>query len=189
MLRGNLSTRPFYNTRLVTAALSCALGVLLALGAYDGWRIASLLSLGRDLDETVRRDTETAEALEGEARRIRQRLAGTEIEETQQAALEANQLIDQRAFSWTELFNGFEATLPADVRITGVQPQTSEDGRLVVALSVIARRVEHLETFVDRLEAGGGFSGVITRSVETRDDGFIHAVLQGHYRRREAAAR
>lgn len=185
MLRGNLSTRPFYNTRLVTAGLAVGLGALVALGIYDGWRIATLLRLDRELEGTVRRDVATAATLSEEARRVRQRLAGTEIEATQQAAVEANQLIGQRAFSWTALFNGFEATLPPDVRITGVQPQTAENGQLMVAVSVIARRVEDLEAFVDRLEAGGGFTAVMTRSVDTRDDGMIQSVLQGYYRRPE----
>ena len=38
------------------------------------------------------------------------------------AAREANLLIDRRTFSWTELFNQFEATLPADVRISTITP-------------------------------------------------------------------
>ena len=38
------------------------------------------------------------------------------------AAQEANALIDQRTFSWTELFNQIEATLPPDVMLTSVRP-------------------------------------------------------------------
>ena len=47
---------------------------------------------------------------------------------SQAAAREANQLIDRRAFSWTDLFNRFEETLPADVRIVAVTPQVDTRG-------------------------------------------------------------
>ena len=82
----------------------------------------------------------------------------------QVAAREANALIDRRTFSWTELLNQFQSTLPPDVRIAGVQPQIDDEGRRLVQISVFSRRIEDLEEFMDALEKTGAFSGVLPRS-------------------------
>ena len=42
------------------------------------------------------------------------------------AAKEANELIEQRTFSWTQLFNQLETTLPDDVMLTGVHPEIKD---------------------------------------------------------------
>ena len=82
----------------------------------------------------------------------------------QTAAREANALIDRRTFSWTELLNQFQSTLPPDVRIAGVLPQVDDDGRRLVQISVFSRRIEDVEEFMDALEKTGAFSGVLPRS-------------------------
>ena len=57
------------------------------------------------------------------------------------AAREANALIDRRAFSWTELLNQFQATLPPDVRIGGVHAANRQRGPQAGAdLGVLAAR-------------------------------------------------
>ncbi len=99
----------------------------------------------------------------------------------QSAAREANELIDRRAFSWTDLFNRFETTLPPDVRLMAVQPQVDAEGRLLVAMTVVSRRVEDLDAFIDALEKTGAFREVLTRQEEAEDDGSRKSVLQGYY--------
>ena len=188
MLRGNLATRPFYNTRVVGVVLGVATALLVALTAFDVWQLAALTRQSAELNGQIRADEATMATLREEARTTRQQLAGAEVTGVQLAAAEANRLIDQRAFSWTGLFNRFEATLPADVRITGIQPQTDASGRLVLAISVISRRVEDLEAFIDRLEQTGSFQGVISRSDQAGDDGTLTSLIQGYYTPGEAAA-
>ena len=52
----------------------------------------------------------------------------------------------------------------------------------MVALTVISRRIEDLDTFIERLEATGTFRGVLSRSDEALEDGTIESNLQGYYR-------
>ena len=54
-----------------------------------------------------------------------------ELEVVANAAREANGIIDQRAFSWSELFDQLEQTLPDDVRITAVEPTLVREGEFV----------------------------------------------------------
>ena len=181
MLRGNLATRPFYNTRLVGVVLGVATALLAAFTVFNAWQLVALRQESAALDAQNRTDEATTATLRDATRQTRQQLADAEVTGVQLAAAEANRLIDQRAFSWTGLFNRFEATLPADVRITGVQPQTDPSGRLVLAVSVISRRVEDLESFIDRLEQTGAFKGVISRSDAAGEDGTLTSLIQGYY--------
>ena len=58
-----------------------------------------------------------ARDLRQKARAVQQSIDKSQLSLVDAAAREANELIDRRAFSWTELLNQFQATLPPDVRI------------------------------------------------------------------------
>ena len=181
MLRTNLATRPFYNERAVTTGIAVVVLIVTALSAFNALQVASL---NRENNEYVARaeaaDRRAVE-LRQQAEVVRQSLNKAELTAVQAAAREANLLIDRRAFSWTDLFNKFEETLPADVRIAAVQPQIDEDGRMLVAINVIYRRVEDVNEFADRLVDTGEFRGVASRADEAMEDGTLRSVLQGYY--------
>jgi len=181
VLRGNLATRPFYNERLVRVVLIAALAAAAAWTAVNVTTVVSLSQQGAMLSERVRSEGRAATAARAEAQTLRASLNPVEIATASRAATEANQLIAQRTFSWTMLFNRVEATLPADVRLTHVQPQTANDGRMIVALTVVSRRIEDLDAFIERLEATGAFRGVLSRADTVLDDGTIESRLQGYY--------
>jgi hypothetical protein len=181
VLRGNLATRPFYNERLVRVVLIAALASAAAWTAVNVTTVVSLSQQGAMLSERVSSEGRAATAARAEMQTLRASLNPAEIATASRAATEANQLIAQRTFSWTMLFNRVEATLPADVRLTHVQPQTSDDGRMIVALTVVSRRIEDLDAFIERLEATGAFRGVLSRADTALDDGTIESRLQGYY--------
>jgi hypothetical protein len=122
-----------------------------------------------------------AARLRSEAAKIRAQINPEELEVVASAAREANRIIDQRAFSWTELFAQFEATLPPDVRITAVQPRLDKESAFVVAVGIQARRAEDLDTFVEALENGGTFHNVLAVTEQTGDEGLIEAIVEGTY--------
>ncbi len=188
MLTGNLATRPFYNERLVRGVLIVALAGAAAWAAVNVATVMSLSQQGAMLGERVRSEGLRAAAARTDADRVRRGLDAAQLQRVAQSATEANQLIQQRTFSWTELFNQFEATLPADVRLVQVQPQADAEGRLMVALTVVSRRIEDLDLFIERLEATGTFRGVLSRTDETLEDGTIESNLQGYYRHAATAA-
>jgi hypothetical protein len=178
----NLSTRPFYNERLVRVVLGLVMLLVLGLTAFNVVQVMRLTS--QDAEVRIQADADEAEAtrLRSEARVIRQTINRDQLAAVQTAAREANQLIDRRAFSWTDLFNRFEATLPGDVRIASVTPQLDQQGRMLVAVSVISRRVEELDGFIEALEKTGAFQEVLSRQEEAQEDGTLKSVIQGYYR-------
>ena len=181
MLRTNLATRPFYNVRAVQTTLALVTAVVVAITLFNVIQYARLSALERSLGADATRAETEAARLRGEAARLRAQINPQELELVATAAREANTVIDQRAFSWTELFSQFEQTLPEDVRITAVQPRLERDGRLMVAVQIEARRVEDADAFIEALEARGTFRNVTPNEEQTAQSGMIEAVLEGEY--------
>jgi hypothetical protein len=182
MLRTNLSTRPFYNERGVRAALGVVLAIALGLTLFNAFEVLRLQGQSREARDTIAQNDAQARELRDKAVVIRRSIDRTKLDAIQGRAREANALIDRRTFSWTELLNQFESTLPPDVRIGGVIPQTDEEGRKLVQITVFSRRMEDVEAFMDALEKTGAFSGVLPRSDRQDDEsGTIKTDLQAYY--------
>lgn len=180
MLRTNLSTRPFYNERIVHVLLALAAVVVVALTAYNAIRIVALSRQNTEFSSLISRDRAEAERLTGEARRIRAGIDQRALKATVDAAGSANRLIDQRTFSWTEFFNQIESTLPPDVMLTAVTP-SFDRARSVVKMTVLARQTADVDEFIQRLEATGAFRDVLPTSNEETDEGLYRVLLQAEY--------
>lgn len=181
MIRTNLSTRPFYNERAVHAALGLAALLVVALTAFNVWRIVTLTTEQRELTARTSGAESKAGELRSGAARIRQGFNPQELKAVSLSASEANTIIDRRLFSWTELFNRLETTLPDDARITAVRPQIDKDGEVTVSMTVMARQVEDIAQFSENLEATGAFANVLNGDETVTQDGLIQTNMQGRY--------
>jgi hypothetical protein len=188
MLRTNLSTRPFYNERGVRTGLSALAALALGLTLFNAYEIMRLQGQSRDARQTIAQNDAQAIEMRDQAQVIRRSIDKEKLASVEAAASEANALIDRRTFSWTELLNQFQATLPPDVRIAGVMPQRDDEGRRLVQISVFSRRIEDLEQFMDALEKTGAFSGVLPRSDQPDESGTLRSELQAYYSPATAAA-
>ena len=181
MLRSNLSTRPFYNERAVHLLLALAAVLMLAFTVFNVARIVSLSRENTDLVVRAGDEESRARQLRAAAQRTRQSLDPKAIEAVSASAREANAIIDRRLFSWTELFNYFETTLPDDVRITSVRPQTDRNGNVKISITAIARRVEDVDRFMDALETTRAFRDVLSIDERTTEEGNLSAVIDAQY--------
>jgi Tfp pilus assembly protein PilN len=180
VLRTNLSTRPFYNERAVHAVLAAVAIVLLAVTA---WQVARIVSLSREkteLSASINRDRGQAVDLSRKAADIRRGLNQTELQVVAAEAKEANQLITQRTFSWTELFNQLEATLPPEVMLVSVHPEF-KDGRIDISMEIQGRRTEDIVDFFDRLEKTGDFRNVTWQAENVTDEGLQRMIMSAVY--------
>ena len=181
MLRTNLSTRPFYNERAVQVVLG---GVIVLIAVLTGFNIVEVVRLTasqRTLGAHAVESEREAGRLRTEAAAVRAQINAKELETVATAAREANGIIDQRAFSWSGLFDQLEQTLPDDVRITGVAPSVTQQGQFVVQITVQARRSEDVDQFIEALEKTGNFRDVLTPTEATNDEGLLQAVIVGTY--------
>lgn len=180
MLRTNVSTRPFYNERAVHVLIGVAAGLVVLATLVNVFWLWSLSGRNTSLRTQIRQDEQTAEKLDAEAKSLRSRINQQELAVVVAAAREANALIDQRTFSWTEFFNLIEATLPADVMLMSVSP-TVKEGETDVRMRVIARRAEDIDAFMESLEGTKAFLGLLPISEQLNDAGLHEVELVGRY--------
>lgn len=181
MIRLNLSTRPFYNVAAVRVWLVAGGALVVAASVFN---VAQVLRYSNSNTELVTRASND-EARAGELRRSAQTLRAS-VDAAQVAAVsvdarQANDLIDRRTFSWTELFNRFERTLPDDVRITAVHPTLDKDRRIGLSVNVLARSVDDVNRFMENLDRANAFFELRSRQEQTNDAGQIESSLEMIY--------
>jgi Tfp pilus assembly protein PilN len=180
-LRTNLATRPFYNVRAVHASIIALAVVVLGLTLFNAVELVRLTASQRTLGARAADAEGEADRLRGEAARIRTQINQKELEVVASAAREANSIIDRRAFSWTELLQQLEATLPDDVRITTVQPRLDRNV-FKVGIVAEARQAEDIAAFIEALEKTGAFRNVVPLEQQTDEGGLIQVAIEGEYR-------
>jgi Tfp pilus assembly protein PilN len=170
MLRANLSTRPFYNERLVHIILAVIAGVVLAITLINVVQLIKLSTANTSLSARMRDDRVAADDYSRKAGQTRQKIDRKALEAVVASAAEANALIDSRTFSWTQFLSYIEKTMPPDVMLTSVRPSIEREGTKI-AIVVLARRSVDIDEFTDKLEATGAFERGVYRQIRQNDDG------------------
>jgi hypothetical protein len=180
VLRTNLSTRPFYNERIIHLLVILAGVIILGITLFNVVKVIDLSRQNTDLSRRIERDRTDGDRYKREAARIRKGIDPKELNVVATAAHEANTLIDRRTFSWTQFFNHLEATLPPDVMLTTVRPNV-DHGETRITMVVVGRTPEDIDEFIEKLESTGAFDKILARQTDKTDDGLNRAVLESVY--------
>jgi Tfp pilus assembly protein PilN len=182
MIRTNLSTRPFYNERAVHLWLGLIAAIAVAATVFNVTRVTQYSRSDTRLSSQAARDEARAAELHTSAARLRATVDSKQVESASVEARQANDLIDRRTFSWTELFNRFETTLPADVRITAVRPRVDLRDGTLLTINVVAKGTDDVEQFMEHLEATGAFKDLRGTSDEHyNEQGQLEATIETRY--------
>jgi hypothetical protein len=182
MLRTNLSTRPFYNERGVHGLLAVTALVVAAFTIFNLTQIVLLTRRYSSLRSEAAAADARSQQLRAQAAQTRQGVDTKQLDSISSAAREANDIINQRLFSWTDLLNRFdESTMPDDVRITSLRPRVERDGTVTVTMTVAARSVDDIEEFMANLEKTSAFSDVFPLQDERSETGFVLTTIEGKY--------
>ena len=181
MIRTNLSTRPFYNERPVYLVLTLIAVLVVTASVFNVTRIIQFSRRDTRLATQASRDEARAAELRTSASRLRATVDLKQIASASAEARQANDLIDRRTFSWTELFNRFETTLPDAVRITAVRPKVDPKRGNVLTIIVVARGVDDVNQFMENLEGTGAFADLLSRQEHINEQGQLEASLETIY--------
>ena len=181
MIRTNLSTRPFYNERAVHIGLIVLAVIVVLATSYNVSRILRYSSSDTRLATQASRDEARAADLRQQAARLRASVDPRQVELASAGARQANDLIDRRTFSWTELLNRFETTLPDDVRISSVSPRVDRENGIMLRVNVKARGVEDVQDFMEKLEATGAFKDAQPMQDHVDEEGQLETTLDMGY--------
>jgi hypothetical protein len=180
MLKGNLSTRPFYAERAVS--LVVVLATVLGIG-LTVFNVVSIYHLnGLRTKQKVEQDKNLAEAarINAEATRLRGTIDRANLLVLAGQTREANGLIDQRTFSWTDFFSLLEDTMPIDARLMSVAPRV-ERGVFNIVMSVNVKDLNELPTLIDAVLARKAFADLFVTGQQGNEDGTLTATLEGQY--------
>jgi hypothetical protein len=180
VLRGNLSSRPFYNERLVALALVLVGVIAGAITLYNGSQLLALSGQRRTLRAKIDHDQQEAARIRTEATRLQQSVDRSALNILASSTREANELIERRTFSWTVLFDLIEKTMPIDVRLVAVSPRV-EKGEFKIDMIVVARRAANVDDFIEALQATGSFHEAIPIDQSTKEDGTLTATISTAY--------
>jgi Tfp pilus assembly protein PilN len=181
VIRTNLSTRPFYNERIVRLWLVVIALAVLAATAFNVSRVLRYSRSDTRLATQASHDEARAADLRQQAARLRGSVDPKQVDYAAADARQANELIDRRTFSWTELFNRFETTLPDDVRIASVRPRLDRDHGFLLIINVTARSVDDVNTFIINLENTGAFMNIRPADERTDESGMLQSSLEAVY--------
>jgi hypothetical protein len=76
--------------------------------------------------------------------------------------------------------------LPADVRITAIQPRPEPKRGIVLTLIVVAKGVDDVNQFMENLEGTGAFADLLARDNRIDEQGQLGAVLETIYKPADA---
>jgi len=180
MLRSNLATRPFYNERLVSLVIALVAVATVGLTIFNASRLAVLLRDRSGVQAHIRADHDEAARIASHAAALRKGIDRSTLARLTASAHEANDLIEQRTFSWSTLFARLEKTLPLDVRLVAVSPEVGQNV-LRVSMSVAARELDDVATFIDNLTETGAFYDVQPTEQRLEDDNTYTALVVASY--------
>lgn len=180
MLRGNLATRPFYNERLVSAALIALALAVIALTVFNVTRLTDLSSRRSALRAEIAADEAEAGRIRAEAAAIQGSVDRTALQSLAGSTRLANTLIDARTFSWTTFFGFIEDTIPMDVRITAVSPQV-EKGQIIITMLLLGRSPAVIDEFAHGLENTGAFQDLVFTVADRTEEGLYRVTARSRY--------
>jgi hypothetical protein len=180
MLRGNLSTRPFYNERLVTLVIGLVAIGAVVLAAYNVSELVALSKRRGELTTKIAREAADTRKIQDDTTTVRRTVDVTSLKALAGSTREANSLIDQRTFSWTVFFSLIEKKLPMDARLVAVSPKVDK-GVFTVTMIVVAKSPSDIAVFDDALQADGAFYDVLPSAFQQNDDGTLSATIVSLY--------
>jgi Tfp pilus assembly protein PilN len=182
VIRTNLSTRPFYKEGVVHSWLLAVTLVVIAATAFNISRVIKYSQTDTELATGASQNEARAAELRAAAAHLRGTIDAKQIDFASLEAHQANALIDRRTFSWTDLMNRFETTLPDSVRITAARNRLDLKRGNVLTINVIARSVDDVNEFMDKLEGTGAFTDLLTPEEHVDTDGQLEASIETIYR-------
>jgi hypothetical protein len=180
MLRSNLATRPFYNERLVSLAIVLGIVAVVALTAFNVSQIMSLSKERAVFKAAQEKDDKDAAVVSAGAQAVQRSVDAVRLVALGRQTREANELIDQRTFSWTQFFGHVEQTLPLDARLIAVAPRVAR-GEFLITMIVNGKAEGDLEDFIEQLLGTGAFYDVSATALNMNDDNTVNGTIVAHY--------
>ena len=166
MLRPNLASRPFLDTRPVVAVGIALAIAAIALSAVSVSDFLSERGEETQLAESVLELETRRAALAGEVAALDRKLARAPWKRLKAETASMQQLVVQGGSIWSTLLADLERVLPWDTRLLSIDPKRDATGEITVTLSGVATDRAAWLKLLGRLFTDAHFSDPIPRSEE-----------------------
>jgi hypothetical protein len=153
----NLSTHPYEDTRqfwlrwgtgvALAAIITLGLVAQTAIGWYYARQDRRMINLIRQ--QITSRDQERAKAEEF--------LGRPQNRTVRDRSQFLNELIERKAFSWTQVFEELERVMPARLHVVSIRPEMDENSQLEIKLVVAGESADRALDLVRRMEQSPHF--------------------------------
>jgi Tfp pilus assembly protein PilN len=134
-------------------ALVLLFGITLAL-AFQAW--SNHKNSVKDMGD-IRELRGKIAVLENARRQAEEVLNRPENQDVREQSQFWNNVIDEKAFSWTQLFSDLEKIMPARAYLTSAQPSITKDNRLQLKLTVNGEKYDDAYELLHRMESSERF--------------------------------
>lgn len=153
----NLATSPyqdagrFYRRWLLALALVTAISAVLVSTAVTSWR------LSRESGTRIRQEKQLLAQLEADRKKDEELLTRPENLDVRQRSAFLNDLIQRKAFSWTQAFADLERLMPPRLHVISMRPELTADNQLAIRMTIGADSRDRALELVRRLEQSKTF--------------------------------
>jgi len=171
-LHVNLASQPFRDYRPVYAVVvvTSLVVAFMMLNNFDTW-----YRYQRDTKSTRTDISKYEREIEQERRRAEvanRQIKGIDLTALGKQSKFVNAQLAERAFSWSELLDRLEATMPNDVRINSVSPSFSDDGQVHLSLSCEAKSATGMIGTINRFNSSPYFYSPFPTNEDNTESGF-----------------
>tara|TARA_B100001123_G_scaffold441920_1_gene584254 strand:- start:23478 stop:24041 length:564 start_codon:yes stop_codon:yes gene_type:complete len=177
----NLSTKPFYNERIINLILGASIVFLFLFFLKGVSQLGVLLDQESALQRQLLEERGVSEALAAEAIELLRESGPTDSGGVSEEMEIARRLVERRIFSWSAFLSNLENAIPPSVMLTAVTPQIS-DNAISFSLGIRGRTANDLNIFLEALEEESEFSELLIKEEELIQGGDYTGVLEGVYR-------
>ena len=168
----NLAARPYRDERpfIAVVVVGSLLIAFLTLTNFDAWYRY------RKNTEKTRADIAALETRAADERKqtdaLNQKIRAVDVKKLAGQTLYANARLAERAFSWSELLDRLERTLPDYVRIESIAPTFTPTGLVHLNMQCVARDGNGLVMTLNRLNRESYFTNAFPTNEDHTDDGY-----------------
>jgi Tfp pilus assembly protein PilN len=155
----NLSSSPYRNDTPLWVALLSLAGLAIGFTAYNSWGFATAKETTDRLNAELTGHRQNMERIKQESEQITKQLSTIDRDLYATQVEFVNEILSQRNFSWTEMFNALEDVVPWSVRLTSVRPLFEGD-RVAIQVSGVANNFQALLSLQEQVEGYPQFENV-----------------------------
>lgn len=175
IIKLNLASRPTRNYTLYFLGCVLLSVTAVAFTTYNATSLFSSLEKSSALQakiaeqEKVRSETQTKSAV------LRNKIASIKTPDFVSETEFLNNAIKRRVFSWTTLFDQFEAIFPNNVRMLSVTPSIADE-EIKIRMEVSGRDLNDIVQLIKVLQAQPAFSEVVFKSERREKEGLSASI-------------